>query len=68
MIYIKGDKTGQNEKMPITFTNCNKCLNCHFIFMMQELENNLCIRCFIKKIKDKEKKILDNWIDSVLID
>ena len=35
--------------------------------MIDELENNLCIRCFMKKIKDKEKKILDDWIESVII-
>ena len=41
------------------------------IFMIDELEDNLCIRCFIKKMnkdkKNKEKKILDDWIESVLI-
>ena len=70
--------------MPITFTNCSKCLNCPYIFMIDELENNLCITCseffykvktfdyvkkcsFMKNIQDKEKKILDNWIESVII-
>lgn len=57
--------------MKLITINCNKCLNCPYIFMIDELEDNLCIRCFIKKMnkdkKNKEKKILDDWIESVLI-
>ena len=35
--------------------------------MIDELENQLCIRCFIKNIRDRKKKETNDWIESVII-
>jgi hypothetical protein len=53
--------------MKLITVNCNKCLNCPYIFMIDELEDNLCIRCFIKRMNDRKKKETNDWIESVLI-
>ena len=61
--------------MKLITVNCNKCLNCPYIFMIDELEDNLCITCFyyvkkcsfIKRMNDRKKKETNDWIESVLI-